>query len=723
MNEVIEEFRHAIIEAGLEEPPEIIPDTARPQRYGNKLQFWYLLHTDFPPSGSFGIWDGHNPKWKWTAKQSRQLTNEEKDTLNKRIEADRQRKHREEEQIKLEAKQKAQEIWAKASQINEHEYLTRKRIKAHVAREYKGALVVPVINKEIVGLQFIDGQGVKRFLTGTPKRGAYTSIGGKPADRLVICEGYATGASIYEATGIPVVIAFDSGNLPVVAVSMREKFPDIKILIACDDDRQTRGNPGLTKGTEASTSCVGELRRPIFPAGDWGHPTDFNDLACLVGMDEVRKQIEDGKPTYEIVPTHPDNGRPITQEASLFDPFPDMGPGRPPKPLGTIDNLRELLIRMGVTVRYNVIHKSQEILIPNETYSIDNRNNASLARIMSWAVLARMPTAQLGDFLGYIADQNQYNPVATWINSKPWDGKSRLNDFFATVKAVGESDNSKTKLMKETLLLRWLVSAVAAAFRPEGVSAHGVLVFQGDQYLGKTAWFKRLVPSYLDVIADGMILRPDDRDSVKQIISKWLVELGELDATFKRSDIAQLKAFITRDKDIMRLSYDKRDSEFARRTVFFASVNPKQFLHDPTGNRRYWTIECESILYNHDLDMQQIWAEIYDLYKNGESWYLSAEEMPLLNSHNKDFEVSDPIEELIRERLDWEQDKKFWSEATVSQLLEQLGISKPTQTELNKAGSILKKITGVEPRRTGQARLYKLPYIKQKTTIPIRQLT
>src|SRR5699024_1377804 len=194
------------------------------------------------------------------------------------------------------------------------------------------------------------------------------------------------------------------------------------------------------------------------------------------------------------------------------------------------DNLREIIRRIGVTIRYNVIKKREEIIIPSASFSIDSHDNAALAWLASECSLFSFPTDSLQDFVTLIADSNPYNPVATWINSKPWDGISRLQDFYATVR---ESPGFNQKL-KETMMFRWMLSAIAASFNPDGVVARGVLIFQGQQQIGKTAWFKRLVPDTLDVIQDGVILRPEDKDSVKQAVSNWLVELGEMDATFKK---------------------------------------------------------------------------------------------------------------------------------------------------------------------------------------------
>jgi putative DNA primase/helicase len=264
--------------------------------------------------------------------------------------------------------------------------------------------------------------------------------------------------------------------------------------------------------------------------------------------------------------------------------------------------------------------------------------------------------------------------------------------------------------MKTAFVTRWMISAVAAAFRPTGVSAHGVLVFQGDQYLGKTKWFKSLVPDQLGVLKDGMLLRPDDRDSVMKCVSNWLVELGEIDATFRKSDVAALKSFLTSDRDVLRRAYARKESTFARRTVFFASVNPKNYLHDDTGNRRYWTIECEKLDYNHTVDMQQCWAQVYEqLFVPGESWFLTPEELDMLNLHNEEFTVIDPIEDLISRKLRWNDPDINWRWTTATDILVTLGRPNCTKAEVTKAGIVLRKLNGDRSKRTGAQRLLLVP--------------
>lgn len=411
----------------------------------------------------------------------------------------------------------------------------------------------------------------------------------------------------------------------------------------------------------------------------------------------------------EIKPSAPVvvEDRPIVPSVSPAEPLPFCN--EKGAPIAHISNVREICARLGVIVRYNVISKEEEIIIPGQSFSMDNQGNASYAWLESECSIYRMPTTKLAGFLTYLADKNQYNPVAEWVCSAPWDGVDRLSDLLGTV-TIKDQTNQAAVDLKNTLIKRWMVSAVAAAFGPKGVSAHGVLVFQGDQYVGKTKWFKSLVPEDLNLIKDGVILKPDDRDSVKQAVSFWLVELGELDSTFRKSDIAALKAFITNDKDVLRRAYARKESQYARRTVFFGSVNPKQFLHDPTGNRRYWTIEVSHLEHSHGIDMQQVWAQVHQLWCDGEGYYLQPGEMNQLNNHNEDFTAVDPVEEAVISAYDWELPMERWHDwLTATEVIKECGYDRPTKADVNSAASIVRKMNKGQSKRTGKGTFLLLP--------------
>lgn len=485
------------------------------------------------------------------------------------------------------------------------------------------------------------------------------------------------------------------------------------------------GLPGVILFPDAQSCWIHHASDPLC-SEDTGKPVNAFDLFCYYDHNgDTSKAV---KHAAEILGIKPEPRKHIAEQVKRAEPAAQGDHEQPVtlsvsrgsydleaplkfttdkgKPIRHIENLAEICRRIGVTIRYNMIAKEEEILIPGQSFSIDNMGNATLAWLRSECSLFNFPVDAIDGMVTYLADCNQYNPVAEWIGSKPWDGVSRVQSFYDTV--AGEYDHVERKrLFKETLLKRWMVSAVAAAFSPNGISAAGVLTFQGAQYLGKTKWFKQLVPSDLGVLKDGMILRPDDKDSVKQCVSFWLVELGELDATFRKADIAALKSFLTNDSDVLRRAYARKESKFARRTVFFASVNPKEFLHDPTGNRRYWTIEAKHLDHSHNIDMQQVWAEFYQIWRDGESYYLTNDEVNELNEHNESFTAVDPIEDRILTRLSWDSEPIEWRWATATDILMDIGFDRPTRSDATSCAAFIRKHNGNQGRRShGKALLY-----------------
>ncbi|MBD1399435.1 DUF3987 domain-containing protein [Pelovirga terrestris] len=257
----------------------------------------------------------------WSGKGYPVLTDTQKARYRANLEAERSQREDEQARVHAECRIKASRIWKQSRPAQEDQpYLERKGIKANGLRQYKDALVVPVRDSggTLHGLQFIDQDGGKNFLTGTVKAGHYHSIGGKPETVLCLAEGYATAATIHEATGQPVAVCFDAGNLKPVAEVLREKFPDIKIVICADNDTGTKGNPGLSKATEAANTVSGLLAAPEFPAGTNG--SDFNDLAAAVGLDEVRRQIESAKEPKTLAADR--ESLPLRRPLPKSEPFP-----------------------------------------------------------------------------------------------------------------------------------------------------------------------------------------------------------------------------------------------------------------------------------------------------------------------------------------------------------------------------------------------------------------
>ena len=162
-----------------------------------------------------------------------------------------------------------------------HAYLIAKGVRLHGLRQRDDELLVPLYtNGQLVNLQRIALDGTKRFLSGGKVRASYSPLGtitvGRP---LCVCEGWATGATLHQDGGYTVAAAMNAGNLKAVALALRARYPNIEIIIAGDDDRQTEGNPGRTAANAAAVGAGCLVTFPEWPANAPEDLTDFNDLA------------------------------------------------------------------------------------------------------------------------------------------------------------------------------------------------------------------------------------------------------------------------------------------------------------------------------------------------------------------------------------------------------------------------------------------------------------
>ena len=255
---------------------DLVPD-GKLRRYrvegdkGGSTNGWYVLHSHPILAGAFGSWktgESHN----WHEVRAKPPTQAERDALRKHLQAAQAARVIEQDRVHGEARAKAERLWRMARPAtNAHPYLERKRIGAIGIRQLRDMLLIPArdANGTLHTLQFISPDGSKRFLSGGRIAGLYYAMG-RPADRLIVAEGYATGATLHQATGCATAVAFNAGNLPTVARALRAKFPKAHIVVAADDDSRTPGNPGLTKATEAARAVGGFVAVPRFEGGRHG---------------------------------------------------------------------------------------------------------------------------------------------------------------------------------------------------------------------------------------------------------------------------------------------------------------------------------------------------------------------------------------------------------------------------------------------------------------------
>lgn len=462
--------------------------------------------------------------------------------------------------------------------------------------------------------------------------------------------------------------------------------------------------PGMRAMMTIAQQLKGRAREILIVGYTLGEYVDGWDVADAADEGWSAAEVMQYMATRARDPWAPEPSTPddVTPLASPLNPFTFPHVTDKGSPLDTVENLAHIMTHYGISARYNVIAKDVSVTLPGETFSMDNNASGCLARLASCCALNRMPKGSVADYLLMIADRDQYNAAAEWIDSKPWDGVDRIGALTDTLDPLDRE-------LAHTLLKRWMIGAAGCVFEPAGMAMQGVLVLQGEQYSGKTTWFWSLTNRNRELAREGMSLNPADRDSVKGAISYWLVELGELDSTFRKADIAALKAFLTKDADELRLPFARAAAKFPRRTAFFATVNPKQYLHDDTGNRRYWTVAHGPNLRGiHDIDMQQAWAQAKVLWQSGEQHRLTRDEMQRLNDANTAHAETNPIEELICGRWKWGEPALYGTPMTATDVLIEIGYDRPNSKQTKEAAAILRRMAG-EPRKSNGRTVFDMP--------------
>lgn len=363
--------------------------------------------------------------------------------------------------------------------------------------------------------------------------------------------------------------------------------------------------------------------------------------------------------------------------------YPELSKGKYPKPLDTTRNVKHLLDHFKIKVSWNMMKRTRDVIVPGVKFYEEESENASLTYLTNLAVNHGCQTKRIDKHLDSIGWDNLYHPVRDWILKHTLIKKGIFREFLETVQTTNNP-------LSYILIKRWMISAIAAAFTDSGFCAQGVLVLQGEPGTHKSTFVMSLAPESMRAIKGGLSLDPSKKDDILTSSEYWIAELGELDATFRKADIARLKSHITNDIDDVRRAYAVRNSRMIRRTVYAATVNESRFLVDTTGNRRWWTISVtEPIKTRHGLDMQQVWREVYGMWLSGDSPFLNENEMNQLNELNKDYEYLDPFIEKLDEHFNWDWKDRLWM--TSSQILEKIGYDKPSKADVTRMGSILTK--------------------------------
>ncbi len=291
-----EQLRQAVEAAGLPAPSSVSVD-GQIHRFATSAKpgddnGWYVVYDGEVPAGAFGCWRA-GVNQKFVADIGRKLTPIEEMQNAQRV-ADAKRRNEEDRRIRNErAAETCQEIWDSAMGAGpDHPYLKRKDISPHLARlANDGRLIVPLFDSEgnLSTLQYIDGEGDKKYHPGGKAKGALCQIGAFPlpgdtkgSGKIYIAEGYATAATIYEATGSACISAYSAGNLESVAITVRTRYPSAEIVIVADNDKFDEKQKIYPGRHYADLAAIASGAAVVMPPGDPGSG-DANDYRSAGG--------------------------------------------------------------------------------------------------------------------------------------------------------------------------------------------------------------------------------------------------------------------------------------------------------------------------------------------------------------------------------------------------------------------------------------------------------
>lgn len=254
---------------------------------------------------------------------------------------------------------------------------------------------------------------------------------------------------------------------------------------------------------------------------------------------------------------------------------------------------------------------------------------------------------KIDDALALEFDKNSFHPVRNYLKSLTWDGTDRVNTLL--IDYFGAPDN----IYSREAIRKMLVGAVGRIFRP-GIKFDTVLTLIGPQGAFKSTFIKKLGLSWFS----DTFITVHGKEALEQIQGVWLMEMAELSG-LRKADVEAVKHFISKQEDVFRPAYARTTETYRRQCVFFGTTNKREFLNDPSGNRRFLPIDVNPHLVTKNVwadltsgEIDQIWAEAVELFNTGETLHLSKEAEQLAKVEQRDHSEVDERRGLIEEYLD-----------------------------------------------------------------------
>ena len=290
-----------------------------------------------------------------------------------------------------------------------------------------------------------------------------------------------------------------------------------------------------------------------------------------------------------------------------------------------------------------------------------------------------------------------YDPFEVYFENLP-----KYEDETDYITMLADTVTTTKQDLWRTCFKKWFVAMVACVLDEKQVN-QTVIVFSGKQGLGKTTWMEKLMPTQLKEYIFSGTINPNNKDTLIHLAECMLINLDELE-NLNRSEIGSLKEIITKTHIRMRKAYGHNNENMPRRASFAGSVNTAQFLNDTTGSRRFLCFEVENIEYTHNIDINKVYAQAVNLYKENFRHWFNQEEIKEINTNNEQYQLRSPEEELL---LTWfnvadrETANNFLTTTQIAVVLSEKAKMNITDSTVHKLGKALKKHGYLRLKKSG----------------------
>ena len=355
---------------------------------------------------------------------------------------------------------------------------------------------------------------------------------------------------------------------------------------------------------------------PDFAPVRWN--TDFVIVEYKVDDKKITKSLKQYNDTYDSIPS---DSRPKINKRRIVP---------------VIENTICILNHYNIVLKLNIIKRSIEI---NKDFGLEKYMTILIDNCTKHGY--PINTKKLEADCIYIANQNKYNPIEDYLK---YAYKVYLNNpssemFEKLCNTVGTIEEDKNWYLHNSLLQMVYMICRPETLEDRPLESQFLPVFQGLQGSQKTSWFRSLLPKKFqyDYFQSILVLDVGNKDHIIELSSNWLVEIGEISSTFKKSDQDSLKAYITSTKDRIRLPYTKDAVDYKRRTSFVGTTNDYEFLRDMTGSRRFLAMGKTDTTWDDSIDVDIMWGYFYEKYLNKERYWHTKNEIEKVESNNSKY--------------------------------------------------------------------------------------